>query len=243
MCSTRYGGPRDVYENHRIAAKARGRDAVKGWKGSISVSWMVHSKWLYHGETSEPMNLLKGRLLPTTAPIEETATDGWVATDESDWICSCPAGATSSISLHGFLLLQPFFFDIHDARLPNYLVSGSRYARILWKSTTNPPTRAMWRCGESNFLHFPRPKKNLWQFEHASGSKLVLVGGSLNHGEFTKKFANECNLNQLETFPFRLLDCLVILCSWGTNHLSSKSANFSRYTVLRERHVFGTLVL
>ena len=105
------------------------------------------------------------------------------------------------------------FFDIHDARLPNYLVSGSRYARILWKSTTNPPTRAMWRCGESNFLHFPRPKKNLWQFEHASGSKLVLVGGSLNHGEFTKKFANECNLNQLETFPFRLLDCLVILCS------------------------------
>ena len=59
MCSTRYGGPRDVYENHRIAAKARGRDAVKGWKGSISVSWMVHSKWLYHGETSEPMNLRK----------------------------------------------------------------------------------------------------------------------------------------------------------------------------------------
>lgn len=57
------------------------------------------------------------------------------------------------------------------------------------------------------------------------------------------KIANECNLNQLETFPFRLLDCLAILCSWGTNHLSSKSANFSRYTVLRERHVFGTLVL
>ena len=44
MCSTRYGGPRDVYENHRIAAKARGRDAVKGWKEStVFHGWSIWS--------------------------------------------------------------------------------------------------------------------------------------------------------------------------------------------------------
>ena len=35
-----------------------------------------------------------------------------------------------------------------QGRFPKLPALGlSATARILWKSTTNPPTRAMWRCG------------------------------------------------------------------------------------------------
>lgn len=60
-------------------------------------------------ETSEPIPLQR-QATSSNCPNWGHCSHGWVATDESNWISSYPAGAISSISSHGFLLLQPVFF-------------------------------------------------------------------------------------------------------------------------------------